>query len=418
MKIDTIKAATLALRGFMPNTQTTNWTFSLERMQQFMADLGDPQEKLKIIHVAGTSGKTSTSYYIADMLRQAGHKVGLTVSPHVDTVNERIQLNGQPLPEADFCRLLGDFIELPAVKKANPSYFGLLIAFAFWVFAQEGVDYAVIEVGLGGRLDSTNVISRPDKVCVIADIGFDHMGMLGNDLAMIASEKAGIIQPGNQVIMAQQGDVVMGVINSRVDLVKAKLEVLKPSGAPAHLPLFQQRNWFVARAAVDFVAKRDGFAFSQDNAVASAAILIPARMEVVEYHGKTVILDGAHNAQKITALCESITEKYPDQKLAAVVSFVHDKDESMNKKMTALHSILDHLIITTFHAEQDVPKWSIDPDIIERAARMVGFNSVEVIDKPLDAFAALLKRPEPVVLVTGSFYLLQKHIRPLVKGEL
>lgn len=418
MKIDTIKEATQALRSFMPNTQTTNWTFSLERMQEFMADLGNPQEKLKIIHVAGTSGKTSTSYYVADMLRQAGHKVGLTVSPHVDTVNERIQLNGQPLPESDFCRLLGEFIDLPAVKRANPSYFGLLIAFAFWVFAKEQVDYAVIEVGLGGRLDSTNVISREDKVCVIADIGFDHMGMLGNDLAMIASEKAGIIQPGNQTIMAKQSDLVMAVIKNRAEMVKAKLDLLEPSGAPSFLPLFQQRNWFVARAAVNFVAERDEFEFSDEDARASAEILIPARMEVIEYHGKTVILDGAHNAQKITALCESVTEKYPNQKLAAVVSFVHDKDESMNKKMTALHSILDHLIITTFHAEQDVPKWSIDPDIIERAAHKVGFSSVEVIDKPLEAFAALLKRPEPVVLVTGSFYLLQKYIRPLVKGEL
>jgi dihydrofolate synthase / folylpolyglutamate synthase len=417
MKITNLAAANTVLKNFTPNIQTTNWTFSLERMQDFMNDLDNPQESVKILQVAGTSGKTSTAYYIADMLHQTGKKVGLTVSPHVDNVNERIQINGRPLSEAKFCRLLSEFIALPAVKKANPSYFGLLIGFAFWVFAKEKVDYAVIEVGLGGRLDSTNVIKRHDKVCVITDIGLDHIAMLGDNLPSIAFEKAGIIQSGNQVLMATQSNEVTDVIKHRTTVIGAHLRIVKPHRAPSSLPLFQQRNWFVARAAVGYVAQRDEFAFTDEHALASAKLLIPARMEVVTYKNKTVILDGAHNAQKITALCASIKEKYPQQKLAAVVSFVHDKDESMEAKMTALQGVLSHLIITTFHAQQDMPKWSMNPRIIERAAHAAGLPSVAIIDTPKEAFAQLLARPEPIVLVTGSFYLLQKHIRPLIKGK-
>ena len=415
MQISDLTQANQVLKTFTPNKQTTNWTFSLERMQKFMDALGSPQEKLKIIHVAGTSGKTSTAYYVADMLRQAGKTVGLTVSPHVDNVNERVQVNGQPMKAADFCRLLGEFVDLPAVKEADPSYFGLLIGFAFWAFAELKVDYAVIEVGLGGRLDSTNVIGRTDKVCVITDIGMDHIAMLGNTIPKIAAEKAGIIQANNHVIMASQPDEVLNVIKERVTTQAAQLEVLEPAKAPKQLPLFQQRNWFVARAAVRHLAERDGFEFTEQQAQASADILIPARMETMQYHGKTLILDGAHNVQKITALSTSLKEKYPDQKLAALVSFVHDKDDSMEEKMTALHQVVDRLIITTFRAEQDVPKWSIDPRVIQTVAQQVGFDSVEIIDTPRQAFQALMQGPEPVVLVTGSFYLLQNDIRPLIK---
>jgi dihydrofolate synthase/folylpolyglutamate synthase len=416
MQIHSLADAELALKRFTPNKQTTNWTFSLERMQAFMAALGDPQEKLKIIHVAGTSGKTSTAYYIAEMLRQAGKTVGLTVSPHVDLVNERVQLNGVPMAEADFCALLGEFINLPAVKAADPSYFGLLIGFAFWAFAKQAVDYAVIEVGLGGRLDSTNVINRAEKVCVITDIGLDHIAMLGNDLPSIAAEKAGIIQSGNHVLMANQPEEVIEVVKERATEQAADLDILEPTNAPEYLPLFQQRNWCVAQAVVSYVAQRDGFAFTREQAEASAGVLIPARMETLQYNGKTVILDGAHNVQKITALCASLKEKYPDQKLAAVVSFVHDKDDSMEQKMAALHTVADTLIITTFRAEQDMPKWSIEPEVIEKAAHQAGFKSVTIINSPKEAFESLMHQQEPVVLVTGSFYLLQKDIRPLVRA--
>jgi dihydrofolate synthase/folylpolyglutamate synthase len=415
MKITNLTQAATVLRDYMPVVQSHDWSFALDDMKLVMSQLGDPQEKIKIIHVAGTSGKTSTAYYIADMLHRAGKDVGLTVSPHVDTVNERVQINGQPLSEPEFCQLLDEFINLPVIQQHKPSYFGLLVAFAYWVFDQKGVEYAVVEVGLGGRLDATNVIERADKVCVITDIGLDHTGMLGHTLPKIAGEKAGIIHRGNQVFMAQQPEEVVAVVKNRAQTVDAELQVLSlDQPAPDHLPLFQRRNWSVARAVVDYVATRDGFKWDAGMAEQSAHTVIPARMEVVQFSGKTVIIDGAHNAQKILALCQSIAQKYPNQKLAAVASFSHDKDESMDIKLQALSTVVDYLIVTTFKTEQDMPRWSLDPEVITQAAQANGMQSVEVIADPKQAFQVLIDRPEPVVLVTGSFYLLN-HIRPLLK---
>lgn len=410
MEITNLQQAAVVLHDYIPQIQSHDWTFALDDMKALMRELGDPQEKIRIIHVAGTSGKTSTCYYIANMLHRAGRSVGLTVSPHVDTVNERVQINGQPLAEAEFCQLLGQFIDLPAVQAHRPSYFGLLVAFAYWVFAQKQVDYAVIEVGLGGRLDATNVIQNPQKVAVITDIGLDHTELLGHDLATIAGEKAGIIQPGSQVFMAQQAVEVMQVIQARTQ----QLSLVSITNPPAELALFQQRNWSVAKSVVSYLAQRDNFSFSDEQALASAQLTIPGRMETLQIGEKLLIMDGAHNGQKVTALCQSLAQKYPDQKLATLISFAQGKDSSLEESMKALKTVADDLIVTAFKVEQDVPKQAIDPTTVAEFAQQAGFTRVTIAPKPSEAFANLLAQKSSILLITGSFYLLN-HIRPLVK---
>lgn len=403
------------LHDYMPQVQSTNWTFALEQMEQLMADLGNPQDKMRVIHVAGTSGKTSTCYYLADMLKRSGKKVGLTVSPHVDWVNERVQVDGLPLDEATYCKMLGEFLELPAVKKSQPSYFGVLVAFAFWVFAKEQVDYAVVEVGLGGRLDATNVVHRADKACVITDIGIDHTEFLGKTIDKIAAEKAGIIHADNIVYMAAQEEMVTDAIQKRVQQVDAELRQIVPRGVtPQHLPGFQVRNWQLARVVVDYVADRDSFKLAEADALLSAQVAIPGRMETIYQDDKVLIMDGAHNAQKIRALCRGIAEQYPGKKIATVVSFAKGKDDSIEDSMQALQPVVDELIVTTFTAEQDVPKTAIDPQQLDQAARDAGIKNVKIIEDPHQAFQQLLKSQADVMLITGSFYLLN-HIRPLVK---
>ena len=180
------------LKDFIPPMRSFRSVYTLDTMRALMLALGNPQNSYKTIHVAGTSGKTSTSYYIAALLGQTGKKIGLSVSPHVDNVNERVQIDLVPLDEHEYCQQFSTFLQIINKLRIKPTYFELLIAFAFWQFAQEKVDYAVIEVGLGGLLDGTNVIERSDKVCVIADIGLDHVAVLGNSLAGIAAQKAGI----------------------------------------------------------------------------------------------------------------------------------------------------------------------------------------------------------------------------------
>ncbi|MEI7682740.1 MAG: Mur ligase family protein [Candidatus Saccharibacteria bacterium] len=414
MKISNLSQVATVLHDYIPKFQSVNWSFALDDMKALMNELGNPQEKVKIIHVAGTSGKTSTCYYISDMLQRTGKTVGLTVSPHVDNINERVQLDGQPLPEAEFCRLFGEFVDLPAVKNNKPSYFGLLVAFAYWVFASQAVDYAVVEVGLGGRLDATNIIKNPNKIAVITDIGLDHTAMLGHDVVTIAGEKAGIIQAGNLVVMNRQGQPVLDAVKRRADKVGASLGVMEVVKAPKQLPLFQQRNWCLARAAVELLAERDSFLFTDSQAKASAQTIIPARMEIKSIGNKTLIFDGAHNNQKILALCKSVKEKYTDQKIAAIVSFSHDKNDNLDEKMLALHAAIDHLIITTFQVEQDLPRWSIDSELVKSSAIKAGIKSLEVVPEPVKALAVLRDRPETVLLITGSFYLLNL-IRPLIK---
>lgn len=399
---------------------TMKGLYTLDRMRTLLKYLGDPQERLKIIHVAGTSGKTSTAYYVAALLTAAGHSTGLTVSPHVDEVNERLQIDLVPLPETEFCAALERFLEQVEASGIRPSYFELMIAFAFSEFARRNVDYAVVEVGLGGRLDGTNTIQREDKVCVITDIGLDHTEILGDTIPKIAAEKAGIIQPGNHVFMHRQGDDVMGVVARRCDEQRAALH-LAEQGAPAAtegLPAFQQRNFGLALAAVSYALKRDGRpVLTMQQQTTAARTYIPARMETVRIGARTLIMDGAHNGQKIGTLLASMREKYGVAPITALVAFTAASDQHWQLGVDALLPVVSKLIITSFQVEQDLPKRAVEPARLAAYCREKGYEHI-VIERSADrAYQLLMDDPVPLKLVVGSFYLLN-DIRPIVAREL
>lgn len=414
----TFAEANEALRQLWSDRLTQPNTYSLDAIIPLMDYLGSPQEKLKIIHVAGTSGKTSTAYYAAALLKAAGKKVGLTVSPHVDEINERVQVNLVPLAERTFCSELAIFLDLIKKSGFKPSYFETMIAFAFWEFVRMQLEYAVVEVGLGGLVDATNIVHRQDKVCVITDIGLDHTDRLGPALAEIAGQKAGIIQLHNSVFCYRQVPEIMQSIIARAHQKQADLYVLDDDAAESgldFLPLFQQRNLGLARAAVDHILKQNDDDGLDDKMVAEAAkTRIPARMEEITRGGRTIIIDGAHNAQKLHALAESVRRKYQGQKIAAVVSLVSNRSFRLEDAAEELVALLDHIIVTGFSGPQDGPHESEDPEELAQLFRRHGAASVEVIDEPEEAFNTLLVRPEPLLMVTGSFYLLN-HIRPLLR---
>lgn len=416
--ITSFAQARALLLEYMP-AKLNRKAYTLDVIRRLMTYLGDPQEKLRIVHVAGTSGKTSTSYYAAALLQAAGYKVGLTVSPHVDEVNERVQINCVPLAETEFCSELGQFMDLVTASRLRPSYFELLVAFAFWEFARQQVDYAVIEVGLGGLLDATNVVRRPDKTCIITDIGLDHMTVLGDTLPEIAAQKAGIIQKGNAVFCYRQATEVAAVFEERAKEVSAGLQMIEPYALPLafdFLPLFQRRNFGLSLAAVRFVMQRDGGPeLSEQMQLAAAHTYVPARMETISLGGKTIILDGAHNSQKLRALLASIGEKYPGQTLAVLASFAAGRDYRIEPAVRQIAKACNHLIISTFAGPQDFPNHSVLPDEIAQAARSADMpaSRITVITDAKAAWRALLARPESVLLVTGSFYFLN-HIRPFV----
>ncbi len=415
-EITNFAQANKALLSFVPPLREDR-KYTLEGMVELMEYLGNPQNKLKVIHVAGTSGKTSTGYYAAAMLRVVGYKVGLTVSPHIDEVNERVQINGKPMGEAPFCKELNNFLKLVEEFDGKPSYFEVLIAFMYWLFAKTGVDYAVVEVGLGGLLDGTNVIQRADKVCIITDIGLDHTQVLGKTIEEIAAQKAGIIYPHNTVFSYQQDENVMAVIREVCEQNQAELhEIIQPDSrkTPAELPLFQRRNWYLASRTIQYVLERDAKPLlTQEQLQTTAQTLVPARMEIFQIGSKTVIVDGSHNEQKISTLLKSIRHKYPDQPLAALVSFGHNKSTSLQANLSLLSGAANHIIVTVFKLGQDEIRTAVNPKKIVEICHRLGYNEASINMDPAEAFRELLDRPEHLLLVTGSFYLLN-HVRPLI----
>ena len=388
--------------------------YMLDRMKVLMDYLGNPQDRYNVIHVAGTSGKTSTCYYLTALLGEGNNKVGLTVSPHVSEVNERVQIDGQPLEEATFCKEFGLFMRAIEQSKVSPTYFELFVAFAFWEFARQKVDNAVVEVGVGGLLDGTNVMTRSDKVCVITDIGYDHTRLLGDTLPDIAAQKAGIILPRNAVFCFRQGEEVMQTIREVSREKAADLhEIIPTPVGPGHLPSFQRRNWQLARTVYEYLAKRDALTTLDAARLNHAAhTRVPARMETVYFSSKTLVLDGAHNPQKLDALAKSLREIYPHQAIAGMVAFARTKSNKIHDNLEAFLSVTSHLVITSFLNEQ-TGNHSTEPQLIGEQCDVLGYKNYEIKPGAAAALEHLLERPEPVLLITGSFYLLQR-IRPLI----
>jgi dihydrofolate synthase/folylpolyglutamate synthase len=405
------------LKNFIPKPHTKG-AYTLERMQTLMSYLGEPQDSYQVIHVAGTSGKTSTSYYIAALLGQAGQKVGLTVSPHIDEVNERIQIGLKPLSEKRYCKEFSIFLNLVERSGINPTYFEILTAFAYWEFKRQKCQYAVVEVGLGGLLDATNVITRKDKINVITDIGLDHQEVLGKTTRLIASQKAGIIRPYNTVVCYEQSEEIIEVIRETTSQQQAVLHEIWPlrsSELPKGLTLFQRKNWYLAYSVFEVIAKLQSLPALNDTQLEkSTRTYIPARMEINVINKKTVIIDGSHNQQKLQTLVKSIRHKYPSQKFDILVSFVSTKQSKISECIKELLPIVGSLIITSFTTENH-EKTSLDPLKVVGVCEDLGFSAWEVIDDPEQAFKRLIKTKGDTKLVTGSFYLLN-HIRPLLKS--
>lgn len=405
-----MKEAEKALQAYVPAVkQFTGSAINLDRMQAVMQALGNPESKLRIVHVAGTSGKTSTSYYVASLLQHSGYKTGLTVSPHIDIVTERIQIQGVPLPSDVFCSYLTECIARIADLPVQPSYFELLMALAYYVFYKEGVEWAVIETGMGGLLDASNVAIRPDKLCVITDIGYDHMHILGNTLTEIAAQKAGIIHQNNSVFMYKQSHEIMTSIRARIEAKQASLYLFDDAmvSLEADMPAYQQRNW---QLAYETVCAAIG-AVPPEAITASKATYIPGRMDIVEVARKTVIMDGAHNAQKMQAFVASFKKQYTNKKVTVVLAMKEGKE--YKEVIDCLLPLTRVLYVTSFSTSQDLPAHALRPDIIAAYAEQRAVQNIFVEPDAERAFHAALQGSDDVVVVTGSFYLLAQ-LRQLV----
>ncbi len=411
-EITSLEEATAAFLAYSPPGMKGKYT--LERMVELMAFLGNPQEKVKVVHIAGTSGKTSTAYFIRALLEAAGKRTGLTVSPHIVAVNERLQIDGEPLNETSYLAYLNRFFALLQGTNIQPTYFELLIAFAYWVFAEEKLEYAVIETGLGGLLDGTNVVQRPDKVCVITDIGLDHTDILGETVEEIAAQKAGIIQHKNQVIMHAQSAEINAVFAARATEKQASLAYVKPQSQTVKtVSALQKRNWQLAFATFEYVRHRDALPVLSPDRVEWAALQTPpGRWEFYRYKDKTIILDGAHNPQKMELFARSLTQQGVKD-AALMMNLMSAPEKKIQETVAIIAPFARHVIIPEFAAGQDLKsRHSVDGK--ELAALFVAEDVTAQLAGSVEAAVAmLLSRPEKTLIITGSLYLVS-FARPYI----
>lgn len=317
----------------------------LDRTRALLAALGDPHKGLRFVHVAGTNGKGSTAAMLDSCLRCAGYRVGLFTSPYINRFNERIQVDGVPIPDGDLVRLVEQVRPAASAMTDVPTEFELITALGMLYFAQERCDIVVLEVGLGGALDSTNVIDPP-ACAVITALGMDHVKELGPTLADIAAAKAGIIKPGSPVVSYGGAPEADRVIADAAAACGAPLTVadfarltLRGAGLEGQtfdydgltcltLPLlarYQPRNAVVAIEALRALRAR-GWQIP-DSAIRQglAQVRWPGRFELLR-RDPPFLLDGSHNAHGMRATADSLRALFPGEKFVFLVSIMADKD--------------------------------------------------------------------------------------------
>lgn len=415
--------------------------FNLSRMLRLLRELGNPHEKLSTIHIAGTKGKGSTCCMLAAMLQNAGYRTGLYTSPHFVDLRERIAVDGKLISESEFTRLMARIAPVVAgLKRDNPTFFEIMTAAAFLYFVDKKVDLAVIETGLGGRLDSTNVI-KPE-VCAITSISHDHVAQLGNTLEKIAEEKAGIFKSGVPVISARQAPAVKKVLRRVAEDKRAPLRVVgedlefsyrfessratgphirvcmaTPRSRFDHLqvPLLgehQADNCGVALGVIDALRER-GYDIPPQSAIDGLAkARIEGRLEIVREQPRTVV-DAAHNAASVAALMRGIGQNITYDSMVVIFGCSVDKD--IEGMLSQIQLGADKVIFTS----NGTPR-SADPHDLLARFQEKSNKMAQVADRLEDAYriARSCVTREDLICITGSVYLVGQTKKLLAAGRL
>jgi len=407
---------------------------SLDRIRAFTELLGEPQHAYRVVHLTGTNGKTSTSRMVDALLRALDLRTGRFTSPHLETINERISVNGQPLDDEAFVRAFNDvapYTHLVDEDQPHPlSFFETVVGMAYAAFADAPVDVAVVEVGMGGGWDATNVVEA--DVAVVLPVSVDHAKYLGATPEAIAQEKAGIIKAGSVAVSAAQEPEVEAVLAARVaevgaSLVREGVDFGVVSRTPAvggqivsieglrgryddlFLPLYgahQAQNAAVALASVEALVGGAEPLDAELVAAAFAEVTSPARLEIVR-RSPTVVLDAAHNPHGARASAEALEDSFTFDPLIGVLGVMADKD--VEGLLVALEPVLAHVVATQNSSDRSMSA----ADLGAAAVEVFGEERVTVVPRLLDAIeaaATLAEAGESVsasigagaVLVTGS----------------
>jgi dihydrofolate synthase / folylpolyglutamate synthase len=418
---------------------------SLERIRDLVDLLGNPQHSYPVIHIGGTNGKTSTARMVDELLHELGLRTGRFTSPHLESITERISLDGEPLAPDRFAAAyteVAPYLDLIDQRHdVRLSFFEVLVAMAYATFADAPVDAAVIEVGLGGSWDATNVADG--RVAVIAPIAIDHAEYLGDTVEQIAAEKAGILKPGSVAVLAQQTEAAAEVVLRRAAEVGATiareglefgvqnrevavggqllgLQGLAGSYDEVFLPLHgahQAQNAACAVAAVEALLGGGRDPLDADAVRAALArVRSPGRLEVLR-RGPTVLVDAAHNPAGARALAEAITEEFTFANLIGVVAVLRDKD--VLGILEELDPVIELIVVT----ENSSPRSLDVQELAALALQVFGEDRVDQgssMPEAIEIAVGLAERDAPLggggVLVTGSV-VTAGDARHLLKGS-
>ncbi|HLL61269.1 MAG TPA: Mur ligase family protein [Candidatus Nitrosocosmicus sp.] len=538
MKIENLKQAQEYLNQYIPQGSFKfPGDVGIKRTKYLLNLIDNPQNKIKVIHIAGTSGKGSTAYYTSHILQCLGFKTGLHVSPHLVDVRERFQINNQLINERDFCNYLQEII--PMIEKVSEAdlgritFFEVTVALVYYIFWKEHVDYAVVETGLGGLYDATNVVDSENKLAVITKIGFDHTEILGDTLYKIAAQKAGIIQKRNTVITIWQDEEAMKVIEEEVQKKNGKLYIVSQTGshffsselASRHnfgtsnsscdhsknrglhqnylaqtatfdqnvspyfmshdnketltqfltfhfsfldksfdvklreMAEYQIENCSLALASAIYLSERDKFgfdiikvtdvlkkvhfkgrmdvyllneldsvprSFSSSDAKAmedrhsSLSIEASAKLdELVPPNSlageKVLVIDGAHNPQKMEAFSKSLITYFPYQKFTLLLAMKSGKDYKETLKHILPYA--EEIVITSYNIPTKQGMAGVvseDPEILKYKIVELGYENIRTIPDIKEAYKYILQKQNNVV-ITGSLYLVSE-VYPYLKS--
>jgi len=388
--------------------------FKLERVMLALKNLGNPHKRFAAVHIAGTNGKGSVAAMLHAILGAAGYRVGLYTSPHLVRFTERIRVGTESIAEAEVVILAREIRSAATVRGIDLTFFEFVTVMAFLHFARQGVELAVVEVGLGGRLDATNVLDP--EVAVITTIGLDHQEFLGETLASVAREKAGIIKPGRPVILGavpQEVEHIFGetAVERRAPMYRAKHDFRVTGASPFRFQgmgldvggleialrgSYQRENAATAVAAAILLRRR--FAFDAE-AIRRGLVEVrwPGRLDVV-HTAPLVVLDGAHNVDGITALVPELPAVIGGRAVRLLFGVMRDK-----RWQPMVEAIAPHVASTTVTTV--LPPRGEAPELLARA--FAPHCPVHVAAQPLDGLETLLAAAseDDAVLVTGSLFL-------------
>lgn len=395
-------------------SRTASTRLGLCRTRELLAMLGDPQKKLRFVHVAGTNGKGSACAMLSSVLEASGYRVGLFTSPYIRVFNERIQINGENISDADLARLTEMLIPKVNAMSDPPSQFELITAIAMCYYLEQGCDIVVLEVGLGGELDSTNVIDCPE-VAVIMNIGLEHTEYLGNTIASVASAKAGIIKSGTTAVCYDSVPDAMAVFRDRCESVGAVYAPVDFSGIektgsglmsqsfeyfgkPYTLPLLgehQLKNAATVLTAIE-VLRNKGFEIDEAALKKGMESTVwPARFELMR-KSPPFILDGAHNPQCAAALSEGLSSVFPDSRFVMLCGVLGDKDHDAMLSLLLPH--VKRAVCVTPDSPRALPAAELADEIARHGVEARACSDV------YEALRLVLDSGEPV-LACGSLYL-------------